>query len=80
VSARVISLSWTPPATGATPSSYVVDVGTTSGSSNLGSFNTGTTATSVSGAVPPGRYFIRLRTRASTLLSAPSNEVVVVVP
>lgn len=80
VSGRVISLSWTPPATGATPTSYVVDVGTISGSSNLGSFNTGSTATSVSGAVGPGRYFIRMRTRAGTLLSAPSSEVIVVVP
>lgn len=80
VSSRVISLSWTPPSTGATPTSYVVDVGTISGSSNLGSFNTGSTATSVSGTVPPGRYFIRLRTRANTLLSAPSSEVIVDVP
>lgn len=80
VAGRVISLSWTPPSTGATPTSYVVDVGTISGSSNLGSFNTGSTVTSVSGTVPPGRYFIRLRTRANTNLSAPSSEVVVVVP
>jgi hypothetical protein len=80
VTGRVISLSWTPPSTGATPTSYVVDVGTISGSSNLGSFNTGSTATSVSGTVPPGRYFIRLRTRANTNLSAPSDEVIVVVP
>ena len=80
VSDRVISLSWTPPSTGATPTSYVVDVGTLSGSSNLGSFNTGSTATSVSGAVAPGRYFIRMRTRANTLLSAPSSELIVDVP
>jgi Metallo-peptidase family M12/Bacterial Ig domain len=80
VSGRVISLSWTPPSTGATPTSYVVDVGTISGSSNLGSFNTGSTATSVSGTVAPGRYFIRMRTRANTNLSAPSSEVIVVVP
>ena len=80
VSGRLISLSWTPPATGATPTSYVVDVGTIAGSSNLGSFNTGSTATSVSGTVAPGRYFIRLRTKANSLLSSPSNDVVVVVP
>ena len=80
VSGRVISLSWNPPTTGATPTSYVIDVGTISGSSNLGSIDTGSTATTISGAVAPGRYFIRLRTRANTLLSAPSAEVVVVVP
>ena len=54
--------------------------GTISGSANLGSFNTGSTATSVSGTVAPGRYFIRMRTRANTNLSAPSSEVIVVVP
>jgi len=80
VSGRVISLSWVPPATGAAPTGYVVDVGTISGSANLGSFDTGSTATSVSGAVGAGRYYIRLRTRAGTLLSAPSSDVVVVVP
>jgi hypothetical protein len=80
VAGRVISLSWTPPTTGATPTSYVVDVGTISGSSNLGSFNTGSTATSVSGTVAPGRYFIRMRTRANTNLSAPSSDVIVDVP
>ena len=35
---------------------------------------------SVSGTVAPGRYFIRMRTRANTNLSAPSSEVIVVVP
>lgn len=80
VSGRVISLSWSPPTTGATPTSYVIDVGTISGSSNLGMIETGSLATSTSGAVPPGRYYIRLRTRASTLVSAPSSDVVVVVP
>ena len=80
LSGRVISLSWNSPTTGAAPTSYVVDVGTATGASNLGSFNTGTTATTVSGSVPAGRYFIRLRTRANTLLSAPSSEVVVDVP
>lgn len=80
VSGRVISLAWNPPTTGATPTSYVIDVGTISGSSNLGLIETGSLATSISGAVPPGRYFIRLRTRANTLLSAPSADVVVVVP
>jgi hypothetical protein len=80
VSGRVISLSWVPPATGATPTGYVIDVGTISGSANLGSFDTGSTATSVSGAVGPGRYYLRLRTRANALVSAPSSDVVVIVP
>ncbi len=80
LSGNVVTLSWSAPVTGATPTSYVVDVGTTSGTTNLGSVNTGGTATSISGTLPAGRYFIRLRSRANTLVSPPSSEIVVIVP
>lgn len=80
VAGGIASLTWTAPVSGPAPTSYVVDVGTISGSSNLASFDTGSTATAISGAVGPGQYFIRVRTRAGTLLSAPSAEAVVVVP
>jgi hypothetical protein len=80
VSGQVVSLTWAAPTSGAMPTGYVIDVGSISGSANLASFDTGSTATAISGAVGPGRYFIRVRTRAGTLVSAPSAEAVVVVP
>lgn len=79
-SGNVITVSWTPPTSGAAPTSYVVDVGSMSGAMNLLSFNTGNLATSISGAVTPGTYYIRIRSRTGTLVSPPSSEVVVTVP
>lgn len=80
VAGGIVSLTWVAPVSGPAPTSYVVDVGSISGSSNLASINTGSTATAISGPVAPGRYFIRVRTRAGTMLSAPSADVVVDVP
>jgi len=80
VSGRIVSLSWSAPATGPVPTSYQIDVGSTSGAVNVASFDTGSAATSLSGTVPPGRYFIRVRTRVGTLVSPPSSEVSVLVP
>ena len=76
----VVTLQWTAPATGAVPTSYVVEAGTAAGSMNLGQFSTGSTATAVSGPVPAGRYYLRVRTRAGTLLSPPSADAIVDVP
>jgi hypothetical protein len=76
----VVTLQWTAPATGAAPTSYVIEAGTAAGAMNLGQFNTGSTATSISGPVPAGRYYLRVRTRAGTLVSPPSADAVVVVP
>lgn len=80
VSGGIVSLQWTAPATGAAPTSYVVEVGSASGISNILVLNTGNVATAISGPVPRGRYFIRIRTRAGTLVSPASNEVMIDVP
>ena len=80
VSAGFAAVQWTAPASGAPPTSYVIEVGTVSGLSNVLVLNTGNVATSISGPVPRGRYYIRVRTRAGTLVSPPSNEVMIDVP
>lgn len=80
VTGNVVSLLWNPPASGGTPTAYQVEAGSTTGGMNLAVINTGNTLTSLSGAVPPGRYFIRVRTRTGSLVSPPSNEVMVTVP
>ncbi|MFN7978591.1 MAG: M12 family metallo-peptidase [Vicinamibacterales bacterium] len=80
VSGGIVSLQWTAPASGAAPTSYVVEVGSASGISNILVLNTGNVATAISGPVPRGRYFIRIRTRAGTLVSPASNEVMIDVP
>ena len=55
-----MSLSWSAPASGAVPSSYFLEAGSTSGASNVAAFDTGGAATAIGGAVAPGRYFMRV--------------------
>lgn len=77
VSGGVVSLTWGA-ATGA--ASYVIDAGSVSGASNLGSFPLAGTGTTFSAPVPRGTYFVRIRAVNAAGSSAPSNEVTVVVP
>ena len=55
----VITLAWNPPAAGGAVSTYIVQAGTATGAANV--FNAAVGAgTVVSGAVPPGTYFLRV--------------------
>ena len=73
-SAGVITLTWLPPVSGGTVSTYVVQAGTASGASNV--FNAAVGAgTAVSGAVPAGDYFLRVLAENAGGISAASNEV-----
>jgi hypothetical protein len=70
---RFVSVTWQP-VTGATD--YIVEAGSLPGSSDF--FNSAVgPALSVGGTVPPGRYYVRVRARSGTAVSAPSSEVVV---
>ena len=74
----VATLSWFAP-TGAPvslPTSYLVEAGSTSGASNIASFNVGN-VTSVSVDVPPGTYYVRVRGANAGGISNPSNEIMV---
>ncbi|MEZ5417340.1 MAG: fibronectin type III domain-containing protein [Vicinamibacterales bacterium] len=76
VTGSVVSLSWGT-ATGAT--SYVIDAGSVSGATDIGSFPVGG-ATSFSAPVPPGTYFVRIRGVNAAGAGPPSNEAVVTAP
>jgi len=58
------------------PTSYVLEAGTSSGSSNLVAFDVGLT-TQFAVTAPPGVYYVRIRARNACGSSAPSNEVMV---
>jgi hypothetical protein len=73
-------LSWSAPASGPVPSSYFLEVGSTSGATDLAAIDTGSAANAIAGAVAPGRYFLRVRARAGGATGPASNEVVVEVP
>jgi hypothetical protein len=78
-SAGSILFAWTAPA-GGTPTSYTIEAGSAPGLSNLANFDTGNPLTSFStGGVGAGSYYVRVRSRSSCGLSAPSNEILVFV-
>jgi predicted phage tail protein len=59
--------------------SYSIEAGSTPGATNIIVFNTGSAATSFTGAAPNGTYYIRVRVTTACGASAPSNEVTVTI-
>jgi predicted phage tail protein len=80
VSGSTVTLNWTAPAAGDAPTSYQVQAGSSTGQTNIATFDTGSTSTSIAVfGVPAGTYFIRVRAVNSGGASDASNEVQVVV-
>lgn len=80
VTGQRVDLAWhdaaySPPAT-----SYVLEIGSVSGAADIGIVALGADRALTVPAVPPGRYFVRVRGANATGQGAPSPEVVVTVP
>jgi hypothetical protein len=75
-SGSTVTLQWAAPATGGTPTAYVLEVGSASGLANLGAFNVGQVTTLTTSA-PPGQYYVRVRALNESGQSSPSNQIVV---
>jgi plastocyanin len=73
VSGTTVALTWG--AGSGSPTSYVVEVGTSAGSSNISSSDTGNTQTSLSATLAPGTYFARVKGKNACGTSTASNEV-----
>jgi subtilisin-like proprotein convertase family protein len=72
-----LTLSWSVPALGARPTTYIVEAGSGPGRSDLATFSTGNAVPSLSApGLGAGTYFVRVRAANSAGVSAPSNEVV----
>ena len=79
VAGAMVTLAWTPPGEGVTPLSYVLVAGSAPGLSNVAVFDLGSPATSVSGPVAAGTYFVRMAARGMCGVGVLSNEVPLVV-
>ncbi len=79
-SGPTVTLFWTPPAGGLTIG-YIIEASSTpEGAPDLANFNTlNASTTLVVPDVPPGAYYVRVHALGLTGVSAPSNEVQVVV-
>lgn len=73
-----LTATWYPPQSGATPSSYLLEVGTAAGLSNIAVVPVAGRVFLFSG-VPPGYYFMRVRAVAGGAVGPPSSDVILVV-
>lgn len=73
-----LALTWGAPLRGPVPTSFVLEVGTAFGKSDIAVLPVSAKLFRFSG-VPPGVYFLRLRSAVGAALGAPSNDVMMVV-
>lgn len=78
-SGAFVTIQWVAASSGTPPFSYLVEVGSGSGQSDLFTGTVGT-ATTVSANLAPGSYFVRVRTLNACGASGPSNQVSFQVP
>ncbi|MBZ5555730.1 MAG: hypothetical protein LAO77_00500 [Acidobacteriia bacterium] len=75
-----VSLAWNAPASGSSPSEYVIEAGSATGLADLANFGTGNASTTFSASgVGAGRYYVRVRSSNAAGRSAASNEALLVV-
>lgn len=76
-----VSLAWAGGGPAAAVTRFVLEVGSAPGLNDIFTgLDVGLQTSLSASAVPPGRYYVRLRAANYTGLSAPSNEIVVTVP
>lgn len=73
-----LTLTWQRPRTGPVPTSYLLEVGTAASRSDIAVIPTSTTVFQFSG-VPPGVYFVRVRSVAGAVAGPPSLDSTMVV-
>ena len=78
VTGSTVTVSWTPPPSGAVPAGYQLEAGSAPGAANLAIVPAAVTTLTFPG-IPPGTYYVRVRSLGGGSASAPSNEVGVVV-
>jgi uncharacterized repeat protein (TIGR03803 family) len=77
VSGQTVFLTWNASNTGGSPSAYILQAGSSAGTSNLAASSVGLTTSVTANGVPAGTYFVRVVAANASGTSAPSNEIVV---
>jgi hypothetical protein len=77
VSGGTVVLAWN--AAAGSPTSYVVEAGSSPGQANLANSDLGLTTSLTANGVGAGTYYVRIRAKSACGLSAPSNEIAFVV-
>jgi hypothetical protein len=77
---REVMLSWAAAAGSHGRITFQIEAGNSSGAANLAIVTVDGTQRSFRVQAPPGRYFVRLRSRNACGASGPSDEIVVTVP
>jgi hypothetical protein len=75
VAGRMVTLTWRLASTTPEPDTILIEVGTATGLRDIGTFAVAPSVQQVGGWLPPGTYFVRLRSRYQDATSSPSNEV-----
>ena len=79
-SGSTVTLTWTAPVTGAAPTTYYIEAGSTPGAANLANFPTGNTATIYSATgVGNGTYYVRVRAANASGVGPASPDATLVV-
>lgn len=78
VSGNSVHLDWQAPVGGWPATSYLLDAGTAPGLRNIGTLPVN--GTTFDAAVPPGRYYVRIRAVNAYGASVPGDEVIIDVP
>ena len=78
VTGNNVSLTWSAPATGGAPTSYVLQAGYTPGGVEVGAIPAASTGLAFAG-VPNGQYYVRVLAVNAVGTSAPTSDVVVTV-
>jgi glucose/arabinose dehydrogenase len=80
VSGSTVTVSWLSPSTGPIPASYRLEAGSAPGLADLATVVASAAQTSLTfPGVPPGTYFVRVRSVGPGGQSGPSNEITVIV-
>jgi glucose/arabinose dehydrogenase len=78
VSGSTVTVSWLPPSTGASPLAYQLEAGSDPGATDIGIVPATASQTSLTfPGIPPGHYYVRVRTLGAGGVSVPSNETMI---